>query len=69
MPTVVLLVHTYLYPELIVGFYGLVGWPLIVAIIVFRCSSTRSDQIIYISYGRTVLGSRKFLHLYTTSSN
>ena len=40
---VVLLVHTYLYCELIVGFYGLVGWPLIVAITVFHCSSTCSD--------------------------
>ena len=40
---------------LVVGFYGLLGWPLYFVVI----------QIIYILQGRTVLGSRKFQHLYT----
>ena len=41
---VVLLVHTCLYHELIVGFYGLVGWPLIVVITVFHGSSRQAPH-------------------------
>ena len=66
---VVLLVHTCLYRELIVGFYGLVGWPLIVDITIFRCSSTHSDPDHLYFLGSDYLRAPKNFNIYMPTSS